>query len=694
MLVGIGQPPTALDRSAAVQPIGATRRAMEPAHQGDDFAGHAGHLRVRLAQMTQIPASKARKRPLLWAAIALPAIAWTALYAGAATPLKGLLERRATASLGRDVSVDGQLRLLITPFSLSITAGDVRIANPRWAMAPDLLTARQVTARLSTFDLLIGRQGIRALDVRGGTLDLERSRHSGRTNWQVGEAGTPFDLAAVRQIDADDLSLRYRDFAAETDAQLTLSTRGHGAVAFTGNGRMSERAFTLSGALTSANELPARLAVAARTQSILFTLDGTADSPLGLAKTNLTVSAKGNDFSQLTALAGIPLPAMPGYALKADLAHAPNAWHFGRIEGRIGRTDLGGKLILDQRRARPRIVAQLASRSLDMSDGMRLLGMRVDPAPIDLSGAGLPLTRRILPDADIAPEALRRFDAVIDYEADQVAGTPQAPTQLSLRLALVKGVLSLSPVTIDLAGGFVSSDFLIDGRQAPALARYDIRLSPTPMGRLLAQWGVAPEGTTAMAKARIQLAGRGETLRETLANASGRIALIIPKGDLRTQRASRSGLDIANLNAAIFREAQPGPAQLNCGLIAFTVRDGIAASDPILIDTADNVLTGQGRIDLRDETISLRLSAEGKRFSFLRQPAPVAIEGSLADPLVTREDAPWFRPARIFGMAMRFAHLDALFDFVDPGAAGDTACGPVLSGAPASAQHERLASLP
>jgi uncharacterized protein involved in outer membrane biogenesis len=660
---------------------------MRTAHQGDIVAAQTG-----AAHAPQTPAP-ARRRPLLWAAIAVPAIAWTALYAGAAQPLTGTLERRASEALGRDVTIGGNFRVLVTPFSVYLTAGDVRIANPRWAMDDVLFSAQTVTARLSTFDLLIGRHGFRALDVRGGTLDLERSRHSGKVNWRVGKAGTLFDIASVQQLDADDLTIRYRDFGADIDTRLALASTGRGAIAFSGAGKIGERAFTLRGTSQSADDQPTTFDIGARTGGIELGLQGTADGPLRLARADLTASAKGGDFSELAAFAGISLPAMPGYDLKAQLGHAPNAWHFGRIEGRIGRTDLSGKLTLDQRRARPRIVAQLASRSLDMRDGMTLLGLRTDPPPIDMAYAGLPVTQRLLPDAALSSAALRRFDAVIDYEADRVTGVAQAPTQLSLKLALVKGVLTLSPVTIDLAGGFVSSDIMIDGRQSPALARYDIRLSPTPMGRLLAQWGVAPIGTTAMAKGRIELTGRGETLRETFANASGRIALIIPQGQLRTQRASASGLDLANLNAAIFRDAQLGAAQVNCGLIAFTVRDGLASADPILIDTAGNLLSGHGRIDLRDETIDLRLSADGKSFAFLNRPIPVRVGGTFADPLVTREPISWFRPGSIFGLTMNLPNLGAIFSFVDPGDARDAACGPVLRGAPGSAQRERTDEL-
>ena len=633
------------------------------------------------------PAPGKTRRPWLWAAIATPALLWTALYAGAAQPLRGLVAQRASTALDRDVTIGGPLRVLVTPFSIYVTAGDVRIANPRWAMDDALLTARRATVRLATFDLLIGRSGIRALDVRGGTLDLERSRYGGRVNWAVGKSGTLFDPAALRQLDADDLTVRYRDFGADTDMRLIASTAGRGGIAFAGRGKAGERAFTLEGEARSGAEQPARIALAARTGGVALRLAGEAETPLQLARARLTASARGPDFAELAALAGIGLPAMPGYALTAQLSHAPQGWHFARIEGRIGGTDLAGKLTLDRRHPRPRIVAQLASRTLDAADGMALFGLRRDPAPIAMPEAGLDLAARLLPEAAIAPAALRRFDAVVTYTAERVTGTPHDPAHLSATLALVNGVLTLSPASVDLAGGFVSSDIVVDARRAPALARYDIRLSPTPMGRLLAGWGIAPAGTDATTRGRIQLAGRGNTLRETLANASGRMALVIPEGIVRTRRASLSGLDVANLNAALFNAPPFGASQVNCGLIAFTVRDGIATADPILIDTDGNALSGEGRIDLRDETVDLRLSADGKRFAFRGQPARVRVSGSLADPLVSREPVAWFHPADLFGLRLSLPRLGALFSFIDPGDAPDMACGPVLRGEPAAAQQ-------
>lgn len=629
------------------------------------------------------PAAR-RRRPILLATLALPVAGWAALAMGAATPFKGLIERRAGAALGREVTIAGPVRVLLTPFSATLSARDVRIAGPAWASEPDLLRAGEVGARLATFDLLIGRPGIRALALRDGRLALERSADGKAAGWASGDPGTLFDLRAVWHIEADRLAVRYLDPAAHSDVRLALSAGRDGATDIRGSGTLAGRAVRLVGSARTGEDRPASLALSGRAAGEAFALEGRAETPFKLGTARLAVSARGGDFARLAELGGIALPAMPRYALSARLDRSTRGWRFSHIEGHVGGTDLAGTLTLDARRARPLVVARLSSRSLDLADARRLFALSPQ------ADAGPFARPRLLPDAPLSAEALQRFDAMVDYRAEAIAGTPRAPAHLVMKLALVRGRLLVSPASVDLAGGFVSSDILVDTRSAPALVRADIRLSPTPMGRLLADWGIAPDGTTAQVKGRIQLTGRGASLREALGNADGRIALVIPAGDVRVEPASASALDMANLGDAIFR-GPPGlaPAGLNCGLVAFTVRDGVGTADPILIDTDGHVLSGEGRLDLREETLDLRLEADGKAFGFFARPRPVRLGGTLADPLLMREPLPWFRPAGLFGLRFGLPDLGALLGFVDPDDARAPACGPILRAAPAAAQHER-----
>src|SRR3546814_10921864 len=70
---------------------------------------------------------------------------------------------------------------------------------------------------------------------------------------------------------------------------------------------------------------------------------------------------------------------------------------------------------------------------------------------------------------------------------------------------LERSRLALSPLTFDIAGGRMASDIIINARERPVATDYDIRLSPTPMGNLLAKFGVDASGKigTASRRARV-----------------------------------------------------------------------------------------------------------------------------------------------------------------------------------------------
>jgi uncharacterized protein involved in outer membrane biogenesis len=189
-------------------------------------------------------------------------------------------------------------------------------------------------------------------------------------------------------------------------------------------------------------------------------------------------------------------------------------------------------------------------------------------------------------------------------------------------------------------------------------------------------------------KGRLQLAGRGDTIHDSLAGANGRIAMILPQGQFWTRNVQLSELDLGTFAQKMFEGELKEPVRINCGLIGFTVRNGVAAADPILIDTTKNVILGRGGFSFRDERLDLALRADAKKFSLFSGQSPVGIRGSFAKPglqVVTPELLS--RAGAGLGLALVATPLAGVLAFVDVGDAKATACGPVLAGATAQAQR-------
>ncbi|MBF7015850.1 AsmA family protein, partial [Novosphingobium sp. HR1a] len=170
----------------------------------------------------------------------------------------------------------------------------------------------------------------------------------------------------------------------------------------------------------------------------------------------------------------------------------------------------------------------------------------------------------------------QRFDAGVDWKIAIVRSKNVPVSNIALKLSLDKGRLALSPLTFSMARGDVASDLIFDTRQRPSAIRYDIRLATTPMGRLLAGYGLADSGTTGTIRGRIHLEGRGDTVHDSLASSSGRIAFVMPQGTLWTKNAQLAELDIGTFVQKMFQGKLKKPIEVNCGLLAFTVRSGTA----------------------------------------------------------------------------------------------------------------------
>ena len=268
---------------------------------------------------------------------------------------------------------------------------------------------------------------------------------------------------------------------------------------------------------------------------------------------------------------------------------------------------------------------------------------------------------------------------------------PNVPiANAAMTVKLAHSLLTLSPLTFDMAGGHVASDIEINARNQLVRTSYDVRLAPTPMGTLLARWGVEQSGTTGMVKGRMQMTGLGDTVHDSLATANGRIAVILPAGSMWARNVQLSEIDVGTFITKMFEKKLKDPVQINCGLIAFTVRNGVAAADPILIDTRKNVMVGRGGFSFRNESLDLAFRADGKKISLFSGQSPVGIGGYFARPSINVISPDLIaRGGAAAALGIVATPIAATLAFVDVGDAKAAACGPVLAGADAAAQRTR-----
>lgn len=626
---------------------------------------------------------------------------WAILYITKGRFLKHPFESIATSLSGRQVKVAGDFQFYFNPINLKFLAEGLSVANPDWRKG-NLFEARLIDTDTRTLSFIWGPRQVKWIELKDAKVDLAWDKSRTRNTWTFGGGeGKPLDLPVILRAKASGTQILYDDPQMQLDARIGVQTaeardsRFAEAIRFDGGGHARGTPFTLTGALFSPNATVAggrtSLGLVVRAVDARAEITGTLPAPTVLDGADLKADLRGRNLANLFLVAGIAVPDTRRYHLRSDFTKNGAHWDFTRLRGTFGDSDLAGKLTITMGGPRLKLESTLHTRSLDIIDVAPFIGY--NPDLIAAKGAAGAVkqvdgTPHLLPDAPLRVEALRNFDADVRYTVGAVKSRAVPISDIDLTLGLDNSLLKLSPLKFTMARGTVNADIAINARKAPVVTDYDIRLSPTPMGRLLAGWGVEESGTTGTLSGRVKMTGVGNSVRDSLAHSNGRIAIVMPAGTMWARNIQLSEIDIGTFITKMFEGKLKEPVEINCGLIAFTVRDGIGAADPILIDTKKNVILGRGGFSFRTEAIDMAIRADGKKFSLFSGQSPVGLDGYFARPgLKVISPELLGRAGASIGLGVFATPVAAILPFIDIGDAKSAACGPVLEGARASAQR-------
>jgi uncharacterized protein involved in outer membrane biogenesis len=627
---------------------------------------------------------------------------WLILFITKGRFLKHPFERTVSSLLNRTVTVRGDFQLYFAPFQIKFYAEGLTVSNPAWASRPNLFSADKIDTRIAPLSLIFGKRHVYWLDLTNGAADLEWNAARDRNSWTFGDSkGKPFEFPRIDHATVAGTTVRYLDPRMRLLADLGIDTiistdaRIGKSVGVKGTGQIRDTPFRVTAQLLSpdatVNRGQNQLTLRAWAANNVIDVAGTLPSIADIEDVPLRTRARGRNLAELLDIIGVVIPRTRDYALKAQLVKDGETYRFTGMSGTFGDSDLAGALTVTNGE-RVRLDSTFKTRQLDIVDAAPFIGYNPDIVAARGAVAAAAATgaapQRILPDAALPVATMQRFDAGLRWRIDVVKSRNVPISDIDLTLALDHGRLALSPLTFAMARGNVASDIVFDTRRRPAADSYDIRLASTPMGRLLAGYGVVEAGTTGTVRGRIKLEGRGDTIHDSLSTASGRIAFVMPQGSFWTRNVQLSELDLGTFAYKLFQGKLKEPVAINCGLIAFTVRNGTAAADPILIDTQKNVILGRGGFSFQSEAVDLAVRADGKKFSLFSGQSPVGLQGYFSKPKLNVISPQILgRAGAGLGLAVLATPAAGILAFIDIGDAKSAACGPVLSAATASAQR-------
>ena len=585
------------------------------------------------------------QRAPIWLVAMLVVVAALFLVA-AAVPnwnwLRGPIAHAVGVKTGRTLRVGGDLDLAFGWRQAHIRASHVTFSNPPWATRNNMIDVEEVALDVALLPLFRRQIVIDDVRLHHAELAFEKSL-DGRKNWLL-DRNQRDDKArvVVRHLAFSDGRVAYDDPARGTRLNARVATsqggpgRPAGTLTFSVQGHYRGQALVAQGTGDGVLALrdsrtPYHVDVAGQIGPTRVRADGRITNLLKLSAVDLQIALRGSSLAQLYPLLGVVFPDTPPYATRGRLLHSAHQWRYEKFTGRVGKSDIAGTLRVDTGTARPYLVAELNSKSLNFADLGPLVGTRQGQRAAAPSAR--PAPGRVLPDTAFRTERWTRMDANVTLNAESIVRPEALPlSRLSTHLQLRDGYLTLDPLRFDVAGGTLAGSVRLDGRRSPIRAAAALNARKLELAQL---FPTLDRSKTSLGEfnGTLDLKGRGDTVAAMLGSADGQVSMLIDGGEISKLMMETVSLHV--LEMLQLKLAGDEPVRIRCGIADFGVAKGVMQPSALVLDTDITRIDGAGRIDLGQEALDLTIRPKTRKLSLVALRTPIHVHGSFAHPQVS-----------------------------------------------------------
>jgi uncharacterized protein involved in outer membrane biogenesis len=363
-------------------------------------------------------------------------------------------------------------------------------------------------------------------------------------------------------------------------------------------------------------------------------LVGTLTDPAHLSALDLRLWLQGQDLSHLYSILGITLPQTPPYAtdghLLGHLSTGGSVFTYKDFTGRVGGSDLGGTVTYDSHPPRPSLKGHVESRLLRFSDLAPIIGADTNANKSKRGEAVKQPTNRALPVEPFHTDRWKVMDADVTFTGRRIIKDPALPiTNLDTHVVLKDGVLTFDPLNFGVAGGTLSSDFYLDGQKVPLQARMKLVARHLKLKQLFPTQKTM-QSALGEVNGDASLSATGNSPAALAGTLNGEVKALITQGKVSLLLMEAAGLNVAN----VVYEKLFGTRdiEINCMAADFAATDGVLDTRTFALDTADALIGMDGKINLRDEQMDLKIHPHTKGFRVFTLRSPLYVKGTFKHP--------------------------------------------------------------
>ncbi|HLT98454.1 MAG TPA: AsmA family protein [Burkholderiaceae bacterium] len=416
-------------------------------------------------------------------------------------------------------------------------------------------------------------------------------------------------------------------------------------------------------------------------------VEGSMSVPKGLASVDVRLKLAGSSLADLNALFGLALPGTPPFVtegrLLGMLEGEEDRWRYEDFTGTVGDSDLRGTVEYRVGPERPLLVGELASDLLHFRDLGPLIGAdtsRKDvpdrPKRDDDAERRAQPKGKVLPVARIGSETWELMDADVKFKGKRIVQNENLPLDdIEAHVLLKDRVLSFEPLNFGVAGGTLSNTIHIDGRGEVLQGE----MVTEARGLKLKQLFPGAESMNAsfgQLHGNAKLKGAGDSIASLLGSSSGNLSLALSRGTISRFLMEAAGLNVANvIFVKLFGDEQ---VMLECLVADFSVNNGVMKTRAFVLETEDAVVTMEGVISLKKETLDLDIKPQNKTLRIFTLRSPLYAKGTFKNPDVGVQAAPVAaRAGAAIALGVVATPLAALVPLLNVGTGDEGECASV-----------------
>jgi uncharacterized protein involved in outer membrane biogenesis len=554
---------------------------------------------------------------------------------------KGEITQIVEDTTGRKLLIDGDIGFKISLIP-TVVIEDVKFANASWGSKPDMLTLGKFEVQVSLMPLLSGNIQVNRVILLAPEILLETDK-KGKGNWVLdieqaeekaapsSESSTPLPAIIISEVHIENASITYKDGVTGKETRVVIenvvleSDSFNDPLSLLAKIAYQEIPVKIEGTLGSVNQLmanenyPVDLEIDASDARI--SLHGQVAKPMEAKGLDLELGFNIESLSKLSKLAETELPALGPISLTGKLSDGKDSYSIKSMKLQAGKTDLSGDLTANLAGKRPALAAKLSSNSIDL---------------IELSGDEADTKKEAKKERLFSPDplpldALKSVNANVTINASQIKTSSLILEKTRIVLTLKNGNLSIKPLSTMVAGGSLNGNIGLNATGKTAKLVTDINIKGLELSQLEYYKGRIEGAKTDIT---IKLNGSGNSVSKIMAGLDGKLLAKVGKGELKDSKTKAVGTDLFSMlnPTAATREG----TLIECGVINFKIKDGIATADKGIAVAANTMnVIGSGTINLKTEELDIGITPQARKgagISVGQLAELVRIKGTLANP--------------------------------------------------------------